>query len=84
MLKKKEKCCRAVDQAYAIDVDFDGMKADAIKALVPYEKFMNSDSLWSKEYLKERYPDERNICCKGNSIFDICSCYPGRNVARTR
>lgn len=64
MLKKKEKCCRAVDQAYAIDVDFDGMKADAIKALVPYEKFMNSDSLWSKEYLKERYPDEKTYVAR--------------------
>ena len=47
------------DQAYALDVDFDGMKARKEKSLIPYNEFISRNTLRKPEYLREMYPDEQ-------------------------
>lgn len=64
MLKCKEKVGYRKDQAYAIDIDFDGMRDEMAKSLTSYDDFMTRDSLWNPEYLKQMFPDEQTYIAK--------------------
>ena len=46
------------DSGYSKFIDFERMRDDAVKNLVPYEEYLDKSSFYSKEYLKSLYPDE--------------------------
>lgn len=47
-----------VDEALVTEIDFDAMRENARKDMVPFEEYFKQNHFYNLEYLHERYPDK--------------------------
>lgn len=57
-----------LDGALARDIDFESMRKQCAQDLTPYQEFMSKDTIYSKEYLKELYPNEETYIQKNTEF----------------